>query len=157
MKQRILAIDDEPHMLVLLERIIREKTPYNIRTTSNPLEVPELLASERFEIIITDLKMPKFDGLEVLRLIQQEERDELVILITAFGSADTAREARALGVFDYITKPFRKEEILTCLQRGMQVQNARSCMRDLGRLLDFEDEEKAVEEFRVMYRERKEK
>ena len=151
MNQRILAIDDEPHMLVLLERIIREKTPYEITTTSNALEVPKLLDEGQFEIIVTDLKMPKLDGLEILRRVQQQGRRELVVLITAFGTIDTAREARALGVFDYITKPFRKEEILSCLHRGMEMQRARSCLANWEELMELEEVD-AVEEFRKLWR-----
>lgn len=152
MNQHILAIDDEPHMLVLLERIVREKTPYEITTTSNALEVPKLLDDEQYDMIVTDLKMPKLGGLDILKRIQDEGRSELVVLITAFGTIDTAREARALGVFDYITKPFRKEEILTCLHRGMAMQRARGCLRNWEGLMELGEEE-AVEEFRQYWRE----
>ena len=54
MKQRILAVDDEPHMLKLMERIITEKTPYQITTTNNSLEVPEILEKNEFDLIIMD-------------------------------------------------------------------------------------------------------
>jgi len=155
MSQRILAIDDEPHMLVLLERIVREKTTYDIRTTANALEVPEILDRNEFEIIVTDLKMPRFDGMEILRRIQEEGRRELVVLITAFGTVETARQARSLGAFDYITKPFRKEEILTCLERGMQIQRARECQQILDTLLTVDSEEEAVQQFLELYREKK--
>ena len=73
MEQRILAVDDEPHMLKLMERIITEKTPYRIRTTSNSLEVPEILEKNRFDLIIVDLKMPGMDGIETAKKIRDIE------------------------------------------------------------------------------------
>jgi len=131
MKQRILAVDDEPHMLLLLERIITEKTPYSIVTTNNPLEVPELLQKEQFDVIITDLKMPGLDGLELLRAIRSGNRFEQVIMITAFGSLESAVEAMSQGVFDYITKPFKKEQIIFTVDRAMRWQRLK---RDMIRL-----------------------
>jgi DNA-binding NtrC family response regulator len=131
MKQRILAIDDEPHMLLLLERIIREKTPYAIVTTNNPLEVPAILERETFDLIITDLKMPGLDGLDILRSIRAKDRFEQVIIITAFGSLESAIEAMSQGVFDYVTKPFKKEQILFTVDRAMRWQEVK---RELLRL-----------------------
>ena len=110
-------------MLKLLERIITEKTPYQITTTSNSLEVPEILENRSpFDLIITDLKMPGMDGLDILRLVKEQKRFEEVIIITAFGSLETAIEALSLGVFDYITKPFKKEQIIFTVNRAMRWQ-----------------------------------
>ena len=131
MKQRILAVDDEPHMLLLLERIITEKTPFSIVSTNNPLEVPKILQNEQFDLIITELKMPGLDGLEILRAIRAGDRFEQVIMITAFGSLESAVEAMSQGVFDYITKPFKKEQIIFAVDRAMRWQRVR---RDLMRL-----------------------
>ena len=125
MKQRILAVDDEINMLRLLERIITEKTPYQIQTTNNALELPDILQHDEFDLIITDLKMPGMDGLDVLRLVKKQGRPEEVIIITAFGSLETAMEALSAGVFDYITKPFRKEQIIFTVDRAMRWQKLR--------------------------------
>jgi len=122
MTQRILALDDEIHMLKLLERIITEKTPYQIVTSHNALELPALLDRSEFDLIITDLKMPGMDGMDVLRLVKARDRPEEVIIITAFGSLDTAVEALQHGVFDYITKPFKKEQIVVTVDRAMRWQ-----------------------------------
>jgi len=134
MKQRILAVDDEPHMLKLLERIITEKTPYQITTTNSSLEAPGLLEQGNFDLIITDLKMPGLDGLDLLRLVKQKGRPEEVIIITAFGSLETAIEALAQGVFDYITKPFKKEQIIFTVDRAMRWQ---SLKRESARMADI--------------------
>ena len=122
MIQRILSVDDEPHMLKLLERIITEKTPYKITTTSNSLEVPDLLVENTYDVILADLKMPGMDGLDILRYVKENNRFEEVVMITAFGSLETAIEALSLGVFDYITKPFKKEQIIYTIKRAMRWQ-----------------------------------
>jgi DNA-binding NtrC family response regulator len=123
MIQTILSVDDEPHMLKLLERIITEKTPYQITTTSNSLEVPEMLKNQTYDLILADLKMPGLDGMDLLRMVKEQDRFEEVIMITAFGSLETAIESLSLGVFDYITKPFKKEQIIYTIDRAMRWQN----------------------------------
>jgi DNA-binding NtrC family response regulator len=138
MKQRILAIDDEIHMLKLLERIITEKTPYQIQTTNNALELPGILQQNDFDVIITDLKMPGMDGLDVLRLVKQQGRREEVIIITAFGSLESAMEALSAGVFDYITKPFRKEQIIFTVDRAMRWQRLRQETAQWAQIFDRE-------------------
>lgn len=154
MKQRILAVDDEPHMLLLLERIITEKTPFSIVTTNNPLEVPKVLEKEQFDLIITDLKMPGLDGLEILRAIRSGNRFEQVIMITAFGSLESAVEAMSQGVFDYITKPFKKEQIIFTVDRAMRWQRVKRDMMRLEALFALEPYGAAEEAFRREYAQR---
>ena len=122
MPQKVLAVDDQPHMLVLLERIIREETKYEFNSTNNPLEVPGILEEGSYDVIITDLKMPGMDGLEILGHVSRNKRQEEVVIITAFGELETATKAMQGGAFDYITKPFKKELILHTLDRAMKWQ-----------------------------------
>lgn len=122
MQQKILAVDDQPHMLILIERIIKERTPYHITTTNNPLEVPKIMGNENFDLIISDLKMPGMDGLEILDHVNKNNRNEKVIIITAFGELESAIQAMQRGAFDYITKPFKKEKILHTIDRAMTWQ-----------------------------------
>jgi DNA-binding NtrC family response regulator len=147
MEQRILAIDDEPHMLKLLERIVTEKTSYGITTTGNSLEVPKILEQTQFDLIITDLKMPGLDGIDLLRLIRENNRPEEVIIITAFGSLETAVEALSRGVFDYITKPFKKEQILFTMDRAMRWQKLKRQAQELQKIFDLEPYESARKAF----------
>jgi DNA-binding NtrC family response regulator len=151
MAQRILAVDDEIHMLTLLERIISEKTPYEIVTTNSPLEVPGLLEQSEFDLLITDLKMPSVDGMDLLRLVREQGRAEEVIIITAFGSLETAIEALAQGVFDYITKPFKKEQILFTVDRAMRWQRLKREAARMDSLFAREPYAEAVEAFREEY------
>lgn len=151
MPQKILTVDDQPHMLVLLERIIREETKYEFSSTNNPLEVPGILEREPFDVIITDLKMPGMDGLEILDHVKQNDRNEKVIIITAFGELETAIRAMQGGAFDYITKPFKKEQILHTIDRAMNwqllEQEALAC-REICAVEPYADAEAA---FRVRY------
>ena len=151
MRQTILAVDDEPHMLKLMERIITEKTPYQITTTSTSLEVPEILEKNQFDLIIMDLKMPGMDGLDLLRLVKEKERFEEVVIITAFGSLETAIEALSLGVFDYITKPFKKEQIIFTINRVMRWQQMKRDATRMEGMFTLEPCDKAREAFEREY------
>ncbi len=151
MEQRILAVDDEPHMLKLLERIVTEKTPYRITTTTNSLEVPKILEEAKYDLIITDLKMPGLDGIDLLRTIKENNRPEEVIIITAFGSLETAIEALSRGVFDYITKPFKKEQILVTMERAMRWQRLKKENQKMQNILSLEPYEKASQAFAYEY------
>ncbi|MEJ2070140.1 MAG: response regulator [Syntrophobacterales bacterium] len=122
MSGRILIIDDEPDMLVMLEMLITDKTTHEVVTTNNPFEIEELLAKDDFNLVITDLKMPMLDGIEVLELVKKIDADIPVIVITAFGTLEAAEEAVHRGAYDFITKPFRKEQILVAVERALEWQ-----------------------------------
>jgi len=149
--QAILAVDDEPHMLKLLERIISEKTPYSIVTTNSSLEVPKLLEKESFDLILTDLKMPGMDGLDILRTVKEQGRNEEIIIITAFGSLETAVEALSNDVFDYITKPFKKEQILFTVNKAMRWQRLKREAAASAALFEREPYAEAEAAFQAEY------
>jgi DNA-binding NtrC family response regulator len=149
--QRILAVDDEVHMLRLLERVITEKTPYSIVTTNNPLEVPRLLEKETFDLILTDLKMPGMDGLDILRLVKKQGRPEEIVILTAFGSLETAVEALSQDVFDYLTKPFKKEQILFTVNKAMRWQRLRREAEETRALFEREPYAQAERAFQAEY------
>jgi len=133
-RQRILIVDDEPDMVRSLDRIISRKTAYEIITTTNSLEVPELLEKYQFDVIISDLNMLGMDGMDILKYIKKKRRFEQVIMCTAFSSLDSEIEALSHGVFNYIIKPFNKEQILYTLERAMLFQNR---SREAGFLSDI--------------------
>ena len=120
MAEKLLILDDEPDMLKLLQMIISEKTPYEAVTTNNPHEALELVKGGVFALVITDLKMPGLDGIEVLEAIRRMDEDIPVIFITAYGSVESAIEAMQKGAFDFITKPFKKEQILFTIEKAMK-------------------------------------
>ena len=120
MAEKILIIDDEPDMLKLLSIILREKTPYEISTTNNPLEALELIKNGGFDLVISDLKMPGLDGIEIIEAVKRLDEDTPVVIITAYGTVESASEAMLKGGFDFITKPFRKEQILFTIDKALK-------------------------------------
>jgi DNA-binding NtrC family response regulator len=117
------VVDDEKDMLVLLKRIISEKTPHEVTVTDDPLGVRNLLKKDDYDVVITDLKMPKLDGIQVLDTVKQNEPNTAVIIMTAYGTIESAIEATRRGAFDYITKPFRKERVLHVIEQAMKWQS----------------------------------
>jgi DNA-binding NtrC family response regulator len=122
MAGKILIVDDEPDMLSMLEMLITDKTLHEVVPTNNPFEVEELLDKKEFNLVITDLKMPMMDGIDVLQAVKKKDADIPVIMITAFGTMEAAEEAVHRGAYDFITKPFRKEQILVAVERALEWQ-----------------------------------
>jgi len=133
---RILAVDDELDMLALLKMIIEGYSNHQVVTTNNPVEAAESLGKEPFDLIITDLKMPGMDGMELLEVARGRDEDALVLVITAYGSLESAEEAMAKGAFDYITKPFRKEQILLAIDKAMRWREMVRQNRELKQRLE---------------------
>jgi DNA-binding NtrC family response regulator len=120
MAEKILIVDDEPDMLRLLTMILRDKTPYEATTTNNPVEALELAKKGGYDIVITDLKMPGLDGIELLNAIRSFSPNIPIIIITAYATAESAAEAMDKNAFDFITKPFRKEQILFTIDKAVR-------------------------------------
>jgi DNA-binding NtrC family response regulator len=117
---KILIVDDELDMLALLKMIIAEKTGYEVVTTNNPFEVIDLVKNGDYDVLVTDLKMPGMDGIEIIEQSKKIDRYLPIIVITAYGSIESAEEAIQKGAYDYITKPFRKEHILITINRAIE-------------------------------------
>jgi DNA-binding NtrC family response regulator len=122
MPGRILIIDDEKDMLALLKRILAEETQHEVVTETNPVTALELFKEKPFDLVITDLKMPRMDGIKVLETVKKVSPDVSVVILTAFATIETAVEAIRKGAYDYITKPFRRERILLTVDKVMQWQ-----------------------------------
>jgi DNA-binding NtrC family response regulator len=122
MSGRILIIDDEKDMLALLKRILAEETQHEVVTETNPVTALELFKEKPFDLVITDLKMPRMDGIKVLETVKKVSPDVSVVILTAFATIETAVEAIRKGAYDYITKPFRRERILLTVDKVMQWQ-----------------------------------
>jgi DNA-binding NtrC family response regulator len=120
MPERILVVDDEPNMLRLLKTILMDKTGYEVTTTNNPLEVNKMLQEDHYDLVITDLKMPLVDGIDLIGIVKAFDATMPIIVITAYGTIETAEEAIQKGAYDFITKPFRKETILITIKRALE-------------------------------------
>ena len=135
---RILAVDDELDMLTLIKMIVEGYSKHQVTTTNTPMEVAELLSKEQFDLIITDLKMPGMDGMELLDLAKKYDKDVLVLMVTAFGSLESAEEAVRKGAFDYISKPFRKEQLLLAIDKAMRWREMALQNKELKKQLEEE-------------------
>jgi DNA-binding NtrC family response regulator len=131
MAAKILVVDDELDMLALLAMIISEKTDHNVTTTNNPLEVVQFVKEKEYDLVISDLKMPGMDGIELIAEIRKIDQYIPILVITAYGSIESAEDAIKKGAYDYITKPFRKEQILIAIDRALEWKNMRKELREL--------------------------
>ena len=120
---RILLVDDEPSILSVLSTVLQAEN-YEVVSASNGQKALDLLLSEDFDLIISDIRMTPLDGLEILKAVHKERPQTSVIMLTAYGSIETAIEALKLGAFDYVTKPFKVDELLITVQRALQYRNA---------------------------------
>ena len=101
---QILVVDDEPDLRTLYElALVREG--YNVHAVGTLADAFELLAQQRFEVVITDMRLPDGDGISLLHRLRDEQRSERCVVITAYGSAENAVESLKAGAFDYLTKP----------------------------------------------------
>ncbi len=101
---RVLIVDDEPDAVELLREFLAAKG-YDTLTASNGEDALRLVKTERPHLILLDVRMPKMNGLEVLRQVRQIDQEVGVIIVTAVDEEETGRQALKLGAFDYIVKP----------------------------------------------------
>jgi len=107
----ILVVDDDSSLRRVMQMQLVE-AGYRVELASAGAEAHRLLIEHRPKLVITDLRMPDLDGIELLRRLAQEEIQTTVIMITAFGSIESAVEAMRLGAYDYITKPIDYEALV---------------------------------------------
>ena len=121
-KDRILVADDEQSMREFLD-IMLEKEGYKVSLASNGEEVVKLIDNDLFDLVLLDIRMPKLDGISALKKIKAIAPETIVIMITAYASADTAIKAMKEGAYDYITKPFKVEEIKLVIKNALEKKN----------------------------------
>jgi len=109
---KILVVDDEVSIREMIKKGLSQMGEFNVETAQNGVEAIEKIEKEIFDLVLTDLKMPEMDGLELLKNIKGTRPEVMVILMTAYGSIETAVEAMKMGANDYITKPINFEDLL---------------------------------------------
>ncbi|HXZ43238.1 MAG TPA: sigma-54 dependent transcriptional regulator [archaeon] len=122
---KILVAEDDPEMLALLERHL-EREGYRVVAVNGGAPALGRLRTESFEVVLTDLKMPGVDGMEVLRASREAQPEARVILMTAYASIDTAIQAIREGAYHYVAKPFRFEEISVVVGRALEERQLRA-------------------------------
>ena len=116
---RILIVDDEFNMRVVLEALLK-KEGYEVSTASDGVEALKILAEEEVSVVVTDLKMPKLDGMGLLDRIMENYPSIPVIMITAHGTVSNAVDALKKGAFDYITKPFEQADLKHVIAKAVK-------------------------------------
>ncbi|MDT8424092.1 MAG: sigma-54 dependent transcriptional regulator [Desulfuromonadales bacterium] len=113
----ILLIDDEASMRHML-RLTLEREHYRVTEVANGAAALTLLATETFDLVLCDIRMPGLDGLSLLRELRERSLTPTVIMMSAYGSIETALECMKNGAYDYISKPFKPDEVLLTLKKA---------------------------------------
>jgi two-component system response regulator PilR (NtrC family) len=123
LENKILVADDEQSMREFLD-IMLKKEGYRVTLAGNGEEVLKLIEKDIFDLVLLDIRMPKMDGIAVLKKIKAAFPETIVIMITAYASTDTAIKAMKEGAYDYITKPFKSiEEIKVIIKNALEKKN----------------------------------
>ena len=113
---KILVVDDERIKLITLRDDLREAN-YDTIAVESPAIGLQLVQNEHFDVLVTDLRLPKMHGIEFLKRVQKEQPHIIVIVMTAYASVETAVEAMKFGAYHYIKKPFSSEELIQMLDK----------------------------------------
>ena len=119
MAKKILLVDDEPRILTLLHSVLRTEGLEAVSAKDGP-DAMVLLKSQKFDLMVSDIRMAPMDGMELFRAARSECPELPVILLTAYGSVETAIEAMKNGAFDYLTKPFKVDELILTVKRALE-------------------------------------
>ncbi|MEJ5286484.1 MAG: Glycine cleavage system H protein [Candidatus Kapaibacterium sp.] len=117
-KIKILVIDDEQIVLDSIKRLLKKDENYIIETALSAMEGLAKVDEFKPNVILTDLMMPEIDGLELLKKVKEKDEKIFVIMITGYATINTALQAMQLGAFDYIAKPFTREELRRVIERA---------------------------------------
>jgi len=115
----ILVVDDEPNYLVVISEILREEG-FEVFTAGSGFEGMRIVRENDLDMVITDMRMPGMDGLELLKAIKEHDRDLPVIMVTAFGEVEKAVGAMRAGAYNYLTKPFNNDELVLNIRKAVE-------------------------------------
>src|SRR5580700_280175 len=132
MKGRILIVDDDRAMCEMLEGALKRRG-FDTASRTSADDALTLLATEDFDVIVTDLNMQGTSGLELCQQVVANRPDVPVVVVTAFGSLETAVGAIRAGAYDFVTKPFEMEDIALTLERAVQHRLLREEVKRLRR------------------------
>ncbi len=118
--KKLLIIDDDHDMVAMLERLFKKKGSYDVYTATSSDEALNLLNRRLPDVVISDVKMPKMDGIELLNAIKDIDDTISVILITGYGTIEMAVEALKVGAYDFIEKPFDNQRLLHTTEKALE-------------------------------------
>ncbi len=121
---RILLIDDEENFRHMLS-VILKKRGYDVETANNGIDGMKRVDTGAYDTVLCDIRMPEMDGLEFLKEAQKAGCESTIIMMSAYGTLDTAIEAMKLGAYDYISKPFKPDEIILTLKKAEERERLR--------------------------------
>ena len=130
MKYKILIIDDEKNIRDIFSLLLEEED-YSVQTAENGKQGLTKSLSFKPDLILLDMNMPDYSGIEVLAKIKEKTPAAEVIIITAFGTIQNAVEATKLGAYDYLEKPVDNDELLLLISRALEVKRLRREVREL--------------------------
>ena len=122
MKPRILVVDDEESIREFLE-IMLKKEGYEVTSAADGAIAQDLLSKKSFDMVVSDLQMPKVNGIELLKFVKESYPNLVFMMITAFGTTENAVEAMKMGAYDYLTKPFKIDEVRINVANALRAQN----------------------------------
>ena len=132
-KPRLLIVEDDPVARKNLQHILESGGEYQVVAAAGGSEALELLASQHFELVLTDLRMEKVDGMQVLAAVKKDYPETEVIMLTAFASVDSAIEAMKRGAFHYIAKPYKIGEVRAQVAQALEKVGLRRELKELKR------------------------
>jgi two-component system response regulator AtoC len=113
----VLVVDDEEPLRQLLTVILRDRG-YQARTVGSAEDALKELAAHEYDLVLTDVRMPRMDGIALTRAIQARQPEATVIVMSAYGSHDAAIEAMKAGAYDFLPKPFKPDDVILCLRKA---------------------------------------
>jgi DNA-binding NtrC family response regulator len=127
-RNRVLVVDDELGPREALRMILKDR--YEVSLAEDGNSALGLIARERYDVVILDIKMPDRDGIEVLKIAKEMNPDVEVVMITAYATVNTAREAIRHGALDYLIKPFDKKDVEKVVEKGIAKRMERQLSRE---------------------------
>jgi two-component system, NtrC family, response regulator AtoC len=128
--KRVLVVDDEENLRLILRTFLRRQG-YEVETAENGEEALPLIDGFGPDFVITDVRMPRMGGMDLLSALRAKGNSATVIVMSAYGSHDLAIEAMQAGAYDYVSKPFKPEEVLLCLKKAEERETLRKENRAL--------------------------
>ncbi len=141
--RNLLVIDDEASMRHML-RLVLEQHNYRVSEAQNGAEAINLIYKEKFDVILSDIRMPDMDGLTFLDQPEVRSLDCTIIMMSAYGSVDTALACMKRGAYDYISKPFKPDEVVLTLRKAEERQELRQENQQLKQALSKQDKKFSI-------------